>query len=103
VTAPYVILASKPGQFSTEPGPGIEPVEAWEYHFGGQLRARFVVARLLAETRIAITDEAPPWPVNRIPTKLLARFGSLEAARAELSQLSAHVAGAEARLTRVPL
>jgi len=30
VTAPFVILTSKPGQFHTEPGPGLVPVEAWD-------------------------------------------------------------------------
>jgi hypothetical protein len=103
MTAPYVILTSKPGQFRTEPGDGMQPVEAWEYHFGGRLRARFVVARLLADSRIVIIDEAPPQPVNRIPTRLLPKFDTLEAARAELSQLSVHVEGADSRLVPAAL
>lgn len=103
MTRPYVILTSKPGVFRTESGEGLQPLEAWEYHFGGRLRARFVIARLLSDTRITIVDEAPPQPVNRIPTKLLPKFDSLDAARAELSQLSVHVEGADARLVPVAI
>ncbi|MBL8288897.1 MAG: ferredoxin [Rubrivivax sp.] len=100
MNAPHVILTSKPGQFSTVAGRGLQPIEAWEYWFGGRLRARFVIARLDAETRIEITDEAPPRPVNRIPTRLLPRFATLQAARDEIACLAVPVAGADTRLVR---
>lgn len=100
----FVILGSKPGQYRTEPGPGdgLEPVEAWHYLFAGRLRARFVVARLLNETRITITEDTPPYPVNRVPTKFLPRFATLQAARDELAQLVRH-GGADSTLQQAPL
>ena len=88
----FVILSSKPGQFHTEPGPGpgLEPLEAWDYRFAGKLRARFVIAKLLNETRITITEDEPPHVVNKVPTKFLPRFATLQAARDELAQLTRH-------------
>ena len=44
----YVIITSKPGQFRTEPGDGLLPIEAWDYHCDGRVRARFLVAELPA-------------------------------------------------------
>lgn len=98
----YVVLTSKPGQFRTEPGPGLVPLEAWDYFWGGRLRARFVIARLDEDTRVAIHDEAPPHGVNRVRTKFLPRHASLDAARAEIGQLARH-GGAQARLEPSPL
>src|SRR5438045_3604624 len=84
----YVILTSKPGQFHTEPGPGIEPVERYDYAFCGQVRATFVIASLAGAARIRIVDETPPSAVNDIPAKFLPRFPTLEAARRELGELA---------------
>ncbi len=85
---PFVILGSKPGQFRTEPGPGLAVVEAWEFRAAGRLRARFVIAQLQADTRITITEDEPPHVVNSVPTKFLPRFATLQAARDELAQLT---------------
>ena len=91
----YVILTSKPGQFHTEPGTGLVPVERYDYLFCGRLKARFAIAELPADyagLRILVTEEgegAGPVPaVNRVPVKFLERFDSLERARRELEHLT---------------
>lgn len=98
----FVILTRKPGQFSTEPGPGIEPVEAHELRVGDRLRACFVIARLDRETRVQVIDDDPSLPVNSIPSKFLPRFASLQAARDELAQLTRFDHG-HTRLEPAPL
>lgn len=84
----YVILTSKPGQFRTEPGDGIAPVEVYEYRFCGRIKAEFVIGRLDGETRVRVVEESNPSLVNRIPSKFLPRFETLERARSELQQLA---------------
>lgn len=98
----YVILTSKPGQFRSEPVPGITPVEAWDYLFAGTRRARFVIATLEGETKLRVIDEAPPPRLNLVPTKFLQKFETIEAARAELSHLT-RFGGAETALRPAPL
>ena len=83
----YVILTSKPGQFRSEAGPGLAPVEAYDYRFYGRLRAHFVVAELLEPTRVRVIDETEPVTVNDVPSKFLESFSTLEAARRELHHL----------------
>jgi len=77
----FVILTSKPGQFRTEVVDGIEPVESYEYSYCGRRRAHFVIAKLLAPTKVRIVDETPPPAVNLVPTKFLAKYASVERAR----------------------
>jgi ferredoxin len=101
IAGAFVILTSKRGLFRTEVGAGIEPVETYDYLFCGQPRARFVIARLHGEPRITIIDEAPPPVVNVLPSKFLPKFGSLEAARSELEQLTRGTADPTTRLVRV--
>ncbi len=55
----YVILTSKPGQFRTEPTPGLAPVRAG------------------------------PWVVTCVPVKMLRHFGTLEEARRKIRTLAA--------------
>lgn len=98
----YVILTRRPGRFRTEPGPGIEPLEAHELHADDRLRACFVIARLDRETRVQVIDDDPAQPVNSIPSKFLPRFASLQAARDELAQLTRYDHG-HTRLVSVPL
>jgi len=94
----YVILTSKPGLFRSEPTPGFRPVEAWEYRFMGALKAQFVIAELADEAaRLRIVDIAGPPVVNILPPKFLPRFETVEAARAELQQLTRY-ASAQAEL-----
>ena len=83
----YVILTSKPGQFRTEAGPGLQPVEAYDYQFCGRVRAQFVIAQLERATRVRVVDETEPPSVNLVPSKFLERFETLAAARGELQAL----------------
>jgi hypothetical protein len=84
----YVILTSKMGEFHTEPGEGMQPVESYDYSFCGRRRARFVIAKLDAPARVKITDETPPRVVNYVRTKFLEKFDTVEGARRELEQLA---------------
>ena len=83
----YVILTSKPGQFRTEAGEGLKPVEAYDYLFCGRRRAHFVIAQLEGEPKVKIVDEGSPPAVNLVPSMFLPRFDSLEKARRELERL----------------
>lgn len=98
----YVILTSKPGQFRTEPGPGLRLVEAYDYVFCGRVRARFVIAELEHPTRVRVIDEVPPETVNLVPSKFLEPFGDLQAARRELQALG-RFGTMEVELRPVPL
>ena len=84
----FLILTSKPGQFRTELGAGLREVEAWEYHAHGRTRARFVIAELEGTTKVRIVDEGDYPVVNQVPSKFFPKFDTIEAARAELNQLS---------------
>lgn len=83
----YVILTTKPGQFRTEPGKHLRSVEAYDYSMCGKLKAHFVIAELTGNESITIVDEAPPPVVNQIPTKLFAKYDTVEKARSELEHL----------------
>src|SRR3954470_10686271 len=98
----FVILTTKPGQYRTEEGEGLEAVERYDYTLCGRTRARFVIARLEGSPRIKVVDETPPPVVNYVPCKFLPRFETLESARRELSQL-ARSGGSEFQLTAVAL
>lgn len=83
----YVILTSKPGQFRTEVGANLRPVEAYDYVYYGRLRARFLIAELTGETRVRLVDETEPVTVNDVPSKFLEKFQTIEGARKELQYL----------------
>ena len=83
----YVILTTKPGQFRTELGEGMQLVEAYDYMFCGRKRAQFVIAELTGPAKVRIVDEGSPPAVNLVPCKFLPTFASVEKARAELEQL----------------
>ncbi|WP_232788459.1 ferredoxin [Macromonas nakdongensis] len=84
----YVILTTKPGQFRTEPGPDLQPIEAHDFVFYGRLRASFLIAQIGAPTRVRLVDETEPVTVNLVPSKFLEKFATLEGARRELQHLS---------------
>lgn len=98
----FVILTTKPGQYRTEAGEGLEPVERYDYTLCGRTRAQFVIARLEAPTRVKVVDETPPMVVNYVPSKFLPRFETVEGARRELAGL-ARSGGADFGLTPVAL
>ncbi len=83
----YVILTSKPGQFRTEIGPLLQPVEAYDYVFYGRVRAHFVIAGLGGPTKVRVVDETEPPSVNLVPSKFLEKFDDVAAARRELQHL----------------
>ena len=84
----YVILASKPGQFRTEPGPDLQTLESYDYLFYGRKRAHYVIASMAHESKVRIVDESGSGTVNLVPSKFLPKFSTLDAARAELQQLA---------------
>jgi hypothetical protein len=84
----FVILTSKPGEFRTEIGAELRPVESYDYSFCGRMRAHFVIAEITAPTKVRIVDETPPLVVNLVPTKFLEKFATVERARHELESLA---------------
>lgn len=83
----FVILSSRPGKYRTEIGDGLRLCESYQYQFCGRTTARFDIAALLHETKIRVVDETPPERVNDVPCKFLAKFATIEEARAELQSL----------------
>jgi len=84
----YIILTSKPGQFRTEIGDGLRPLEAYDYLFYGQKKAHFVIAELVDESaRIRVVEEGT-MIVNDVPSKFLERFETPESAFKELEHLT---------------
>jgi len=98
----FVILTTKPGQYRTEIGAGMEPVERYEYQLCGRTRAQFTIARLEAPTRVKVVDETPPMVVNYVPSKFLPSFSTVELARRDLAEL-ARSGGSDFRLAPVAL
>jgi len=96
----FVILTSKPGQFRTEPGDGMQVIEAYDYLFCGRKRAHFIIAEIQRDLKIRIVDESAPPVVNLVPSKFLPKFDSLEKARRELEQL-VNANGMDIALVRV--
>lgn len=97
----FVILTSRPGQYRTEPGPGLLVCESYDYVFCGQNKARFDIAVLQQDGKVRVVDETPPERVNDIPSKFLPKFASLDEARAELRSLVTF-GTVDAALRRVP-
>ena len=98
----FVILTSKPGQYRTQANADIALCEAWDYHFCGRLLAHFAVGELLRETKVQVIEEGPGGTTNRVPSKFLERFDSLEQARQELQHLC-QFGALDATLTAAPL
>lgn len=98
----YVMLAAKPGVFHTEIGPDVQPVESYDYVCQGRIHGHFVIARLERETRMVVVDEGEPSTFSQVPSKLLKKYASVEAARGELEQLTKSQL-ADVRLVRVAI
>jgi len=84
----YVVLTSKPGEYRTEPGAGVEVVAAYEYRFYGRLKAIFAIARIREAARVRIVEECPDGSVNDIATRQMEKFDTREQAYAELLSLT---------------
>lgn len=93
----YMIVTSKPGLFRTDIPAEARVIETYDYVFYGRLRAVFQIIETDVDIRLVITEEAPPHIVNRVPSKFLEKFSSLEAARKELRHLT-HFGSIEATL-----
>ena len=83
----YVVVTSKPGVYSSNLEAKADLIEAYDYFFCGRRRAVFHVAQLQEDGYVIIREEEPPHVTNRVPTKFLESFGSLEEARSELDNL----------------
>ena len=84
----YVILTSKPGQYRTEITEGLHPVEAYDYMFYGNCKARFVIAEMQGAGKFVVVDETPPEVINHIPSKFFQKFQTVEQARRQLRDLA---------------
>ncbi len=84
----YVILTSKPGQFRTEAGAGLRPLEAYDYLFYGHTKAQFVIAELLEESTKVRVIEDETAIINDVPSKFLEKFATVELAFSELRHLT---------------
>jgi hypothetical protein len=83
----FVILSSKTGLYHTDLSDDLCPCETYDYLFCGQKKARFVIAELLREGKVRVTDETPPVVTTEVPSKFLPRFDTIEAARLQLQDL----------------
>ncbi len=83
----YVIITSKPGVYRAELEGGADAVESYEYLFYGRRKAIFRLVRLDQEGYVRITEEDPPHVSNRVRTKFLEHFDTLEQARQEIDHL----------------
>jgi hypothetical protein len=95
----YVILTSKPGKFRTEIIDGLRPLQAYDYLFYGQKKARFVIAELLKDTKIRVIEEETSI-VNDIPSKFFDQFETIEGALIELKHLT-NFGSVQAKLQQV--
>jgi hypothetical protein len=84
----FTILTSKPGQFRTEPGEDMRPVESWDYLFYGRRRARFDIVEMDREVKVRVIDEAGTPIVNLVPSKFLEKFATIDEARDSLQKLA---------------
>ena len=96
----YAILTSKPGQYHAAPDDGAAVVETYEYRFCGRIKALYQVVEVDANTRVVITEDAPPHIRNTVPAKFLEQFDTVAEARAELEHL-VRFGNLDTRLDRV--
>lgn len=84
----YIIVTSKPEEYSAEHDAGVRPVETYRYYFYGQHRATFMIGEVVeVGARVTITDAEDPTCINLVPTKFFGDFGDVEDARGELEEL----------------
>ncbi|MDR3100319.1 MAG: hypothetical protein LBV73_25050 [Paraburkholderia sp.] len=95
----YIVLTSRPGEYRSEPTPGITPVETHDYFYGTRHVAAFTVAELDGEARVRIVEEAGSQQANLVPTKFFEKFATLPDALHSLEELTAK-GHAQAHLVR---
>jgi hypothetical protein len=97
----FIIVTSKPHEYSAEHGDGIRPVETYEYWFYGTHRATFTIGEVVDPgARVTITDAEYPDCVNSVPNKFFGNFDDVSEARAEIEELT-HYGNIDARIERV--
>ncbi|HLS43588.1 MAG TPA: ferredoxin [Paenalcaligenes sp.] len=84
----YVVLTTKPGEYRSEGGQGVEAIAAYEYRFYGKTKAIFTIAKITDDARVLIIEEGPGGTTNNIATRQMEKFDSVEAAYAELESLT---------------
>ncbi len=97
----YVILTSKVGHFHTEIIDRLQPVDAYDYLFYGQKKARFVIAKLLGETKIRVVEDESAI-INDVPIKFLQKFETVDLAYNELRHLT-NFGAIDTALHKVPI
>lgn len=84
----YIVLTTKPGEYRSEGGEGVELIASYEYLFYGKLKAIFTIAKISENARVLIIEEGPDGTTNNITTRQMEKFDSVEAAYAELEGLT---------------
>ena len=71
----YIIVTSKPEEYTAEPGTGISAVETWNYLFYGRVRSVFTIGEVTAEdARVKIVDADDPGLRQLGPGQVLRRL-----------------------------
>ena len=95
----YVILTSKPEIYTSALDDESAVVESYKYIFYDRCKAIFEIARLEQDAQVTITEVEPPHIRNRVSTKFLGHYDTLDEARAELNHLT-RFGGLQASLER---
>src|SRR5690625_6164024 len=77
----YVVVTSKPGIYTSSLKADAKVLGAYKYYFYGEHLATFHLAQLHGDGYVEIVEE--DGGVNRVPTKFLEAFSTLEEAKAE--------------------
>ncbi|MEM8590716.1 MAG: ferredoxin [Pseudomonadota bacterium] len=97
----YIIVTSKPNEYSADLGTGVRAVETYDYFFYGKHLATHVIGEVVAgDARVRIVDAEYPDCVNSVPYKFFGDFDQVDEAREELQELT-RFGDIDARLERV--
>lgn len=81
----FVVITSKPGVYKSTLDASAKLIEAYNYYFYEKHLATFHLAELQGDGYVEIKEEEGG--VNRVPTKFLESFNTLEEAKAEIDEL----------------
>jgi len=81
----YVVVTSKPGVYKSNLKADATILEAYKYYFYGEHLATFHLAQLQGDGYVEIVED--DGGINRVPTKFLEAFDTLEEAKAEINEL----------------